>query len=136
MMSCYNKKQKVMSNNNLDQLVSDYIKAWSTTNPDNRQNLIESVYSNNAKFFANEPGDEAVEYQGWKKIHENITQVNNRLTIENGLITELTSFTENHRSLRVTWQMKTTNGEIALKGMNFLKLDQNDKVEEDYIFIN
>jgi hypothetical protein len=135
-MSCKNKNQNEMSNHNLDQLVSEYIKAWSTTNSDDRKNLVESVYSDTAKFFANEPGDEAVNYQGWKKIHGNITQVNNRLTVENGLITELIGFTENHGTLRVTWQMKTANGEIALKGMNFLKLTKERKIKEDYIFIN
>lgn len=136
MMSYHNNNQKQMSNNNLDQLVSNYIKAWSTTYADERKDLVELVYVENAKFFADEPGDEAVHYQGWEKIYLNITQVNSRLTIVNGLSTEFIGFTENHGTVRVNWEMKTAVGEIALKGMNFLKLSKEGKIKEDFIFIN
>lgn len=120
----------------LEQFVNDYIETWSTENSDKRRKLIEKIYSTSAKFYANEPGDEAVELQGWNKIFENITQVNERLVVGNGLITELTGFTENHNTIRVNWQMKTPKGEIAMKGMNFLILSSSRKIEKDYIYIN
>lgn len=120
----------------LEQFVDNYIETWSTKNSDKRRELIEKVYSTSAKFYAKEPGDEAVELQGWNKIFENISQVNERLVVGNGLITELTGFTENHNTIRVTWQMKTSKGEIAMKGMNFLILNSSGKIEKDYIYIN
>lgn len=120
----------------IEQFVKNYIDAWSTTNENERRQLIEKVYSTSAEFYANEPGDEAVEHHGLEKIYENITQVNERLVIGNGLITELTSYSENHDTLRVTWQMKTINGNIALTGMNFLQLDSSKKIKRDYIFIH
>lgn len=63
-------------------------------------------------------------------------QVNKQLVVRNGLITECSGYSENHDTLRVAWQMKTPNGDIALKGMNFLHLDTSGKIERDYIFIN
>ena len=120
----------------LEQFVKDYIETWSTKNSNDRQRLIEKVYSPSANFYANEPGDDAVELQGWNKIFENITRVNERLVIGNGLITELTGFSENHNALRITWQMKTPKGDIVMKGMNFLILNNSKKIEKDYIYIN
>lgn len=125
-----------MTKTNLVQFTKDYIEAWSTTDANERQLLIEKVYETSAEFFANEPGDDAVKHLGLEKIYGNITQVNERLVVDNGLITENTGYSENHNTLRVTWQMKTPNGEVAMKGMNFLILNKEGKIEKDYIFIN
>ncbi len=125
-----------MAKVNLEQFVKDYIEAWSTTNASERQKLIEKVYSTKAEFYANEPGDEAVKHYGLDKIYENISQVNDRLVVGNKLITESTGFSENHNTLRITWQMKIPSGDVAMKGMNFLILDQAGKIEKDFIFIN
>jgi hypothetical protein len=125
-----------MAKTDLEQLVKDYIEAWSTTNANHRKQFIEKVYSTSAEFYANEPGDEAVEHHGLEKIYGNISQVNNRLVVENGLITECTGYAENHDALRVCWQMKMPDGNIAMKGMNFLQLDTAGKIQRDYIFIN
>ncbi|MBT31813.1 MAG: hypothetical protein CMO01_19315 [Thalassobius sp.] len=125
-----------MAKSNLEQIAKDYIEAWSTTNALERQRLIEKVYSTSAEFYANEPGDDAVQHYGLEKIYKNITQVNERLVVGNGLITESKGFSENHNTLRVTWQMKTPNKEVVMKGMNFLVLNQSGKIEKDFIFIN
>lgn len=125
-----------MTKTNLEQFTKDYIEAWSTTNDNDRKRLIEKVYSTSAEFYANEPGDDAVEHRGLEKIYGNITQVNERLVVGNGLITESTGYSENHNTLRITWQMKTPNGEVAMKGMNFLVLDTSGKIAKDFIFIN
>lgn len=120
----------------LEKFVNNYIKAWSTTKNDERHQLIEKVYSPSASFYANEPEDDAIIHQGLDKIYENITMVNERLVKGNGLITDLTSYSENHGTVRVTWQMKTSDGNPVIKGMNFLHLDHSNKIERDYIFIN
>lgn len=135
-ISCNNQKREEMAKTNLEQFTKDYIEAWSTTNPNERQQLIEEVYATSVEFYANEPGDDAVEHHGLEKIYENITQVNERLVVGNGLITESTGYSENHNTLRVTWQMKTPNGEVVMKGMNFLILDKTGKIAKDFIFIN
>jgi len=120
----------------LNQLVKDYIEAWSTTDAQYRKELIERVYSVSADFYANEPGDEAVHHHGWEAIFRNITQVNERLVVGNKLITERTDYAENHNTLRVQWKMKTPDDNIAVSGMNFLQLDTLGRVIGDYIFIN
>ncbi|WP_177764900.1 hypothetical protein [Flavobacterium sp. I3-2] len=125
-----------MVKTDLEKFVKDYIEAWSTTNADERKQLIEKVYSSSAEFYADEPGDKAVKHHGLENIYENIMQVNEKLVVGNGLITESTGFSENHDTLRVTWQMKTPDGNIAIKGMNFLQLDNSKKIKRDYIFIN
>ncbi len=125
-----------MKDLNGEQFTKDYIAAWSTTDADERKQLIEKVYSTSAEFYANEPGDDAAEHHGLEKIYENITQVNERLVVGNGLLTESTGYSENHSALRVTWQMKTPNGDVAMKGMNFLMLNDDGKIEKDFIFIN
>ena len=130
------KKLKKMAKADLEQFVKDYIEAWSTKNPDYRKQLIEKVFSTSADFYADEPDGEAVKHHGLEKIFGNITQVNERLVVGNGLITECTGYSENHDILRVTWQMKIPNGDIAMKGMNFLQLDNSRKIIRDYIFIN
>lgn len=134
--ACKPEKNAKMTKTNLDQFTKDYIEAWSTKDSTERQKFIEKVYSTSSIFYANEPGDESVEHQGLEKIYENITQVNERLVIGNGLITESVGYSENHNTLRVNWQMKTPNGDIAMKGMNFLILDKSGKIEKDFIFIN
>ena len=116
-------------------LVNDYIMAWSTVNLKQRKQLVEKVYSKTAEFYANEPGDSAVNHNGTEAIVKNISQVNERLVVGNNLTTELTGYSKNHNSLKISWQMKTPNGDLALKGMNFLQLDTSNKIERDYIFI-
>src|SRR5690554_1956901 len=116
--------------------VNNYIQAWSTTNPEERKLLVEKVYTSFAEFYANEPEDDAVAHQGVNKIFENISQVNKRLVVGSSLITECTGYSENHNTVRVTWQMKAPDGNIAMKGMNFLQLNHSDKILKDYIFIS
>lgn len=134
--ACKPKKHTEMTKTNLEQFTKDYIQAWSTTDTTERQELIKKVYATSSKFYANEPGDESVEHHGLESIYDNITQVNERLVIGNRLITEFIGYSENHNTLRVTWQMKTPNGDIAMKGMNFLILDKSRKIDKDFIFIN
>ncbi len=124
-----------MEKTKLKQFVKDYIETWCTTNPEVRKRLIEKVYSSTAKFYAEEPGDKAVEHHGLEEIFENITQVSERLVIGNGLITESTGYSKNHDALKVSWEMKKPNGDIAMKGMNLLHLDTLGKISRDYIFI-
>ncbi len=119
-----------------EQLVKNYIIAWSTTNSKERKQLVEKIYSNSAEFYANEPGDIPVKHIGIEKIYENITQVNERLVKGNELLTELTGYSENHGTLKVAWKMKTPDGKIAMRGTNFLHLNHSHKIERDYIFIN
>ena len=124
-----------MEKTELVQFVKDYIETWSTTNPEDRKRLIEKVYSLTAKFYAEEPGDSAVEHHGLDEIFGNITQVNERLVLGNGLITESTGYSKNHDALKVSWEMKKSNGEVAMKGMNVLHLDTLGKISRDFIFI-
>ena len=129
-------KSAKMEKTNLEQLVKNYMEAWSTTDADLRKILIEKVYAPTADFYAAEPGDPAVEHHGAEEIFGNITQVNERLVVGNGLITESTGFSENHEVLKVTWDMKTPDGKVVMKGMNILLLDESGKIAQDYIFIN
>ncbi|KAF5293299.1 hypothetical protein FQR65_LT20102 [Abscondita terminalis] len=89
-----------MTKSELEQFVKNYIQAWSTTDAGKRKQLMEKVYSASATFYANEPGDDTVMHHGMDRIYENITKVNQRLTIENGLVTECTHYCENHNTLR------------------------------------
>ena len=125
-----------MEKMNVEQFVNHYIEAWSTQNTQLRNKLVKQVYSEQAEFYADEPGDEAVAYCGLDEIYTNISQVNERLVVGNGLITESKDFSENHETVRIRWQMKKPDGEIALEGMNLLLLNENGKIEKDYIFIN
>jgi len=125
-----------MTKSELEQFVKNYIQAWSTTDAGKRKQLMEKVYSASATFYANEPGDDTVMHHGMDRIYENITKVNQRLTIENGLVTECTHYCENHNSLRVSWHMKTHDTTVVITGMNFLQLNDSMKIEGDYIFIN
>lgn len=129
------KSKQEMATSELEKLVNDYIDTWSTTDSKHRQELVEKIYSQTAEFYAEEPGDKAVNHKGTDAIFGNISQVNDRLVIGNKLTTELTNYSLNHNSLKVSWQMKTSNGDLALKGMNFLQLDTSNKIEKDYIFI-
>ena len=124
-----------MEKTELVQFVKDYIETWSTTNLEYRKLLIDKLYSSTAKFYANEPGDNAVEHNGLNDIFKNITQVNERLVVNNGLITESTGYSKNHDALKVTWEMKKSSGEIVMKGINLLHLDKSCKILQDYIFI-
>ncbi len=124
-----------MEKTNLDQFVKTYISAWTTIDAAARKKLIAQSYSSDAKFFADEPNDEPVQHFGLQAIFENITQVNQRLSIENGLATECLDYAGNHQALRVRWQMKGPDGGIALKGMNLLLRNAEGKIISDYIFI-
>lgn len=130
------KKHYKMVKTDLEQLVKDYIEAWSTKDPIYRKQLIDKVYSPSADFYAEEPDDNAVKHQGLEEILGNITQVNERLVVSNGLITECTGYSENHNAVKVTWQMKTANGDIAMRGIIFLLFDTFGKIMRDYIFIS
>lgn len=118
----------------LDQLVSDYIETWSTVDSQIRKQLVEKVYSNSAEFFVNQPEGSPTKHSGSEAIFTNISNVNERMVIRDKLETEFTGYSENHDTLKVTWQMKNLNGEIVVKGMDFLQL-QNSKIIKDYLFI-
>jgi hypothetical protein len=124
-----------MTTTEFKKFVTEYIEAWSTTDSKQRQELVEKMYSITAEFYADEPGDKAVNHKGTDSIFGNISQVNDRLVVGNKLITELVNYSVNHNSIKVSWQMKTPNGDLVLKGMNFLQLDTSNKIEKDYIFI-
>lgn len=113
----------------------DYITTWSTEDDGERQRLIDQLYADDATFFADEPGDDPVERHGRAEIMQNITQVNERLTQRAGLATTQTGVVENHDVLRVSWQMTTADGTIALTGMNLLIRDDSGMITRDYIFI-
>lgn len=134
--ACKSKKSTKMKKMNVENFVADYIETWSTQNSKSRQQLVNKVYSEKAEFYADEPGDEAVKHFGLDAIFTNITQVNERLVIGNSLITESTGFSKNHKAIRVSWQMKTPTGEVAVKGMNLLILNESGKIKKDFIFIN
>ncbi|MDR2145524.1 MAG: hypothetical protein LBE91_03565 [Tannerella sp.] len=119
----------------LKQFVRDYIEAWSTANAGERKQLIGKLYAESADFYANEPGDDAMERHGQEEIFANITQVNERLVVNNGLLTECIGYSINHNTLKISWLMKTPNGDVAMRGMNFLLLDASGKIAKDYIFI-
>lgn len=125
-----------MTEKYLEQFVKDYIEAWSTKNSVYRKQLIEKVYSISADFYANEPGDDAVKHHGLGKIYNNISEVNERLVVGYKLITELAGYSKNHDVLRVMWQMKSSDGNVFIKGMNFLQIDTSGLIMYDYIFIN
>lgn len=117
------------------ELVSAYIAAWSTKDSDERRRLIDRVYAEDAEFFADEPGDPAVQRRGRAEITENITQVNERLTQGIGLTTDSTAYVENHDLLRVSWQMTSPDGDVAMTGMNLLIRNADGQVVRDYIMI-
>ncbi|WP_343618605.1 hypothetical protein [Flavobacterium sp.] len=119
----------------LDQFVNDYIETWSTVDSQIRKRLVEKVYSNSAEFFVNQPEGSPTKHSGAEAIFKNISNVNERMVIGDKLETEFTGYSENHDTLKVTWQMKTINGEIVVKGMDFLQLE-NSKIIKDYLFIN
>ena len=113
----------------------EYIEAWSTTERASRLELVAKLYAENATFYASEPGDVPVECHGVLEIGDNISQVNLRLVQGMGLITESTGVAANHDALRVSWQMLTPEGNVAMTGMNVLLRDEKGKIIQDYIFI-
>jgi hypothetical protein len=115
--------------------VKDYIDAWSTEDDATREKLVAKVYVDDATFYANEPGDDPVDYHGLADIAANIKRVNVRLVQAKGLITESTDFSVNHNILKVAWRMLTPDGKVALSGMNVLLRDDLGKILKDYIFV-
>ena len=118
-----------------DQFVQAYIGAWSTEDAAKRQQLVTSLYAEDAAFYAHEPGDGPIERYGVADITVNIAGVNGRLVRDNGLRTESTGFVVNHDVLKVSWRMLSSDGHVALTGMNLLRRDASGRIVQDYIFI-
>lgn len=118
-----------------EHLVDAYIATWSTPDSAERRRLIDALYAEAAEFFADEPGDAGVHHQGRTAIMDNITQVNRRLTQDAGLATRSTGFVENHDLLKVTWEMTTPDGNVAMTGMNILQRNLDGQILRDYILI-
>ena len=118
-----------------EEFARTYIAAWSTEDADERRGLVDQLYSEEAEFFAAEPGDAAVERRGRTEIFDNISDVNERLTQRSGLATTGTGVSVNHDLLRVSWEMTTADGGTALRGMNLLTLNIAGMIVRDYIFI-
>lgn len=118
-----------------DEFARTYIAAWSTTDHAERSALIDRLYAEDAGFYADEPGDAPVECHGRAEIMANITQVNQRLTQGGGLSTAGTGVVENHDLVKVSWQMTTADGDVALTGMNILTRDASGLISRDHIFI-
>lgn len=119
----------------IENFVSDYINAWSTEDDATRELLVNKVYAKDADFYADEPGDGPVERHGAQEILANITQVNVRLVQGMKLATISTGYSINHDALKVTWAMKSPQGETIMTGMNLLLLNNSGQILRDYIFI-
>ena len=120
---------------NNERFVKDYIDAWSTQDDAARKELVAKVYADDADFYTDEPGDGPVEHHGLTDITAKIGRVNARLVQGKGLITKSTSFAANHSALKVSWQMMTPDGHVAMTGMNLLLRDAAGRISQDYIFI-
>jgi hypothetical protein len=120
---------------NTEQFVKDYIAAWSTEDDATRKELVAKVYADDASFYAHAHGDDPVECHGTTEIVANMRQVNVRLVQGKGLITESIGFAANHDALKVSWQMMTPDGKVAMTGMDMLLRDVAGKISQDYIFI-
>lgn len=120
---------------NTEKFVKDYINVWSTEDDATRKELVAKVYADDAAFYAHAHGDDPVECHGIVEIVANIAQVNVRLVQGKGLVTESTSFAANHNALKVSWQMTTPDGNVAMTGMDMLLRDAAGKIVKDYIFI-
>jgi hypothetical protein len=114
-------------------LADDYIKAWSSTDADSRNELVAAVYAEDAEFFSSEDGD--LRLQGRTDIAENIGHVNERDIQGRGLAIKRTGTFVNHRLAKVTWQMVTDDGGVALTGMNVLVINSSGRIAQDFIFI-
>jgi hypothetical protein len=122
-------------NKDLELFVANYIKAWSTEDDNLREELVTKLYSSDADFYADEPGDGPVKRHGIAEIINNIKQVNVRLVQGKGLFTESTGYAVNHDVIRVSWKMTTPDGNVVMTGMNVLTCNDQNKVTRDYIFI-
>ncbi|KJF18627.1 nuclear transport factor 2 family protein [Acidithrix ferrooxidans] len=114
-------------------LADDYIKAWSATDANTRNDLVAEVYAEDAEFFSSEDGD--LRLQGRTDIAENIGHVNERDIQGRGLAIKHMGTFVNHRVAKVTWQMVTNDGGVALAGMNVIVLNSSGKIAQDFIFI-
>jgi hypothetical protein len=66
---------------------------------------------------------------------ENIGDVNERDIQGRGLVINHTGTSVNHRVAKVTWQMVTNDGGVALTGTNVLVLNSSGQIAQDFIFI-
>jgi len=114
-------------------LANAYINAWSTTDAAVRRDLVARVYADEAEFFSAEDGN--LRLQGRLDIAANIGQVNERDIQGHGLAIEHRATTINHRAVKVTWQMVSSEGGVALTGMNLLLLNSSGEIAQDFIFI-
>jgi hypothetical protein len=118
----------------IDRLAERYIGVWSTADATRRGDLGSAVYAENAEFFSSEDGD--LRLIGRRNILENIGKVNERDVQGHGLVVRHVGTSVNHRVVKVSWQMATAQGSVALEGMNLLVLDPAGKIAQDYIFIS
>lgn len=114
-------------------LAETYIEAWATTDDATRRALVDRVYSEDAEFFSAEDGD--LRLTGRHAIAANIGQVNVRDIQGNGLHIVHTGTAINHRLIRVSWQMATPDGTVALQGMDVLLTDDEGRIRQDFILI-
>ncbi len=63
------------------------------------------------------------------------SRVKGRLTQDAGLATRSTGIVENHDLLKVTWEMTTPDGNVAMTGMNILQRNLDGQILRDYILI-
>ena len=124
-----------MNTPNNEQFVKDYIEAWSTKDDATRATLVRKVYAEDAYFYASEPNDVAIKIHGLAEITANIAHVNTRDIQGNGLTIETKKFDVNYDAVKVSWQMMTGDGNVAMTGMNILLRDTSGKILHDYIFI-
>jgi hypothetical protein len=117
----------------IDRLAERYIGVWSTADATRRGDLGSAVYAENAEFFSSEDGD--LRLIGRRNILENIGKVNERDVQGHGLVVRHVGTSVNHRVVKVSWQMATAQGGVALEGVNLLVLDPAGKIAQDYIFI-
>lgn len=118
-----------------ESFAADYIAAWGTPADAERDRFVAQLYAEDAVFYAAEPGDEAIALRGRAAIAANIAHVNARDIQGHGLRIVVTGFAANHDGFKVTWQMVTSDGAVAVAGMSMLLRDGAGKIVRDYIFV-
>lgn len=114
-----------------DTLIDRYFAAWSTTDADERHELVQAIFAEDAQHHATPPG---ITIAGRAAIEGNIARINRDNLIDKGLSFGRGKYIPNHNSIQVERTVSAPDGTVIGGGRDFLILNTEGQIQTLYMF--
>ena len=115
----------------LNALAERYVAAWNEPDAVVRRRLVEELWVPEGANFT-----KGNEWHGYESLEARVRGAHEKWVRDGGCLFRTRSADSHHDAARIVWEMVSiANGQVVSIGQEFLLLDGNGKIREDFQFI-